>query len=203
VFTGIVGELGKVEAVTATGEGARLRVQAALASELEPGDSVSVAGACLTATRVDGEAFEADVMNQSLSVTTLGRLEPGSRVNLELALRADDRLGGHLVQGHVDATAKVAAVSVDGFARRLRVQLPGELLPYVVERGSIAIEGVSLTISGLGEDWIEVSLIPETLERTTLGELEPGAEVNVECDLMARYVRRALKAVSPLVEERQ
>lgn len=203
MFTGIVSELGEVERVTVTAEGARLRVRAALTSELEPGDSVSVAGSCLTAAEVDGDSFEADVMNQSLSLTTLGLLEPGSKVNLELPLRAEDRLGGHLVQGHVDATAKVAAVDEDGFARRLRVELPGELLPYVVERGSIAIEGVSLTISGLGEDWIEVSLIPETLERTTLGELEPGAEVNVECDLMARYVRRALEAVSPLLEERQ
>ena len=202
MFTGIVAEQGEVESVTATDDGARLRVRAALASELGAGDSVAVAGACLTATTTEDGAFEADVINQTLSLTTLGALEEGDRVNLELALRADDRLGGHVVQGHVDGTATVASIEEDGFARRLRLELPEELLAYVVERGSIAIEGVSLTVAGLGEGWVETSLIPETLERTTLGALQPGAKVNVECDLLARYVRRALSTVSPLSEER-
>ena len=201
VFTGIVSEMGEVGAVIATDGGARLRIGAGLASELDPGDSISVAGACLTATAANGEAFEADVMNQTLSLTTLGELGAGDRVNLELALRAEDRLGGHVVQGHVDGTGAVAEVSEDGFARRLRIELDNELLTYVVERGSIAIDGVSLTVAALGDGWAEVALIPETLERTTLGGLEPGATVNVECDLMARYLRKWWAGVSPLVTE--
>ena len=201
MFTGIVREMGRVEAVKSSDDGARLRIRAELASELAPGDSVAVNGACLTATSVGDGGFEADVMHQTLSLTTLGELDASSPVNLELALLATDRLGGHVVQGHVDGTATVAEVSADGFAKRLRLELPEELLPYVVERGSIAIEGVSLTIAGLDGSELEVSLIPETLERTTLGDLEPGDRVNVECDVLARYVRRQLDpdaGVSPL-----
>ena len=201
MFTGIVGELGEVEAVEGGDGGIRLRVRTDLASELETGDSIAVSGACLTAAAVSDGAFEADVMSQTLELTTLGDLESGDRVNLELALRASDRLGGHVVQGHVDSKGRVASVAEEGIARRLRVELPAELMPYVVERGSVAIEGVSLTIAALGEDWIEVSLIPETLERTTLGKLEEGASVNVECDVLARYVWRQLPAVSPLRTE--
>ena len=133
-------------------------------------------------------------MHQTLSLTTLGELEPSSPVNLELPLRPTDRLGGHVVQGHVDGTATVTDVSADGFAKRVRIELPDELLPYVVERGSIAIEGVSLTIADLTDSGLEVSLIPETLERTTLGSVEPGDRLNVECDVLARYVRRQLVA---------
>jgi riboflavin synthase len=201
MFTGIVAELGRVESVDRGPEGARLRVRAGLASELSEGDSVAVNGACLTATAVEDGAFAADVMQQSLGLTTLGELEAGDAVNLELALRADDRLGGHVVQGHVDGTGTVASVTPDGFARRVRVELPDELLDYVVERGSVAIDGVSLTISGLDENRIEVSLIPETLERTTLGEAQPGGRVNVECDVLARYVRRMLPGLSTLTKE--
>jgi riboflavin synthase len=193
MFTRIVKELGGVEAVESSSEGARLRISAALASDLSQGDSVAVSGACLTATSVTGGTFEADVMHQTLELTTLGQLEPGSNVNLELPLRADDRLGGHVVQGHVDGTATVVEITDDGFAKRLRVELPAELLPYVVERGSIALEGVSLTVAGLDDPIVEVSLIPETLERTTLGGLEPGDRLNVECDVLARYVRRQLE----------
>jgi riboflavin synthase len=204
MFTGIITELGTVEAVEGSDEGARLRIRAELASELEGGDSVAVNGACLTATSAGTGAFEADVMHQTLSLTTLGDLDSDSRVNLELPLRAADRLGGHVVQGHVDGTATVVEVSEDGFAKRLRLELPDELLPYLVERGSVAIEGVSLTVAELTGSALEVSLIPETLERTTLGSLVPGARVNVECDVLARYVRRQLEAdvgVSPLSEE--
>jgi riboflavin synthase len=201
MFTGIVGELGEVESVDAGPDGARIRIKAALAGELSEGDSVAVNGACLTATSAAGGAFEADVMRQTLGLTTLGALEPRARVNLELPVRPTDRMGGHIVQGHVDGTATVAGSDEDGFARRLRVQLPDDLLDYVVERGSIAIEGVSLTIAALGGDWFEVSLIPETLERTTLGELRAGDRVNVECDLMARYLRRMLTGMSPLTEK--
>jgi riboflavin synthase len=196
MFTGIVSELGKVESVDTGADGARIRIRASLASELAEGDSVAVNGACLTATSAGGEAFDADVMRQTLGLTTLGGLQPSAAVNLELPLRPSDRMGGHIVQGHVDGTATVAGSEEDGFARRLRLELPDELLEYVVERGSIAIEGVSLTIAGLGDDWIEVSLIPETLERTTLGTLQLGDRVNVECDLVARYVQRMLPALS-------
>jgi riboflavin synthase len=206
MFTGIIKELGRVEAVESSEDGVRLRIDAKLASELEAGDSVAVNGACLTATSVSDESFEADVMHQTLSLTSLGDLEAASAVNLELPLRATDRLGGHVVQGHVDGTATVADLSADGFAKRLRLELPEELLPYVVERGSIAIEGVSLTIADLDDAVLEVSLIPETLERTTLGDLEPGDRVNVECDVLARYVRRQLSAdpgLSPLTVEEE
>jgi riboflavin synthase len=189
MFTGIVSELGEVEAIESGDEGARIRVKAGLASELEPGDSVAVNGACLTATSTDNGSFEADVMKQTLGLTTLGALEPSSRVNLELPLRAADRLGGHVVQGHVDGTGTVASLEPDGFARRLRVELPDELRAYVVERGSLAIEGVSLTVVALDGGTVEVSLIPETLERTTLGSVEPGDRLNIEVDVLARYVR--------------
>ena len=143
-------------------------------------------------------SFQADVMHQTLSLTTLGELEESSPVNLELPLRPTDRLGGHVVQGHVDGTATVTDLAADGFAKRLRVELPEDLLPYVVERGSIAIEGVSLTIADLTGDGLEVSLIPETLERTTLGSVKPGDRLNVECDVLARYVQRQ---VLPLRKE--
>ena len=190
MFTGIVKELGEVAGVETSAEGARLRIRAELAEELAAGDSIAVDGACLTATSVTGGDFEADVMHQTLELTTLGDLEPGSGVNLELPLRASDRLGGHVVQGHVDGTGTVAELSGDGFAQRLRVELPDELLPYVVEHGSIAIQGVSLTIAALTDDAVEVSLIPETLERTTLGAATPGRPVNLEVDVLAKYVEK-------------
>jgi riboflavin synthase len=195
MFTGIVAELGQVASVNGDGGGARIRVRAELASELKPGDSVSVSGACLTASAVGDGAFEADLMRQTLELTTLGALGEGDAVNLELPLRPADRLGGHIVQGHVDGTGRVLSVAKDGIARRLRVQLPRDLSPFVVERGSVALAGVSLTVAAAGEDWIEVSLIPETLERTTLGEVEEGGELNVECDVLARYVRRLAPGV--------
>ena len=204
MFTGIVKELGEVAGVETSAEGARLRIHAELAEELAAGDSIAVDGACLTATSVSGGEFEADVMHQTLELTTLGELEPGSGVNLELPLRASDRLGGHVVQGHVDGTGTVAELSDDGFAQRLGIELPEELLPYVIEHGSIAIQGVSLTVAALTDDAVEVSLIPETLERTTLGAVGPGDRLNIECDVLARYVRRQLETdsrLSPLSEE--
>jgi riboflavin synthase len=201
VFTGIVAELGRVEGVDASEAGARIRIRAEVAGELQPGDSVSVNGACLTAASAGNGAFEADVMNQTLDLTTLGELTDGDPVNLELALRASDRLGGHVVQGHIDGAGTVVSSEQDGIARRLRIELPDELLAYVVERGSIAIEGVSLTVSALEDAQVEVSLIPETLERTTLGDRQPGDRVNVECDVLARYVQRMLPGVSPLSEQ--
>ena len=193
MFTGIVKEVGVVEALSRRDEGARLRVRAGLAREVAEGDSVSVKGACLTVARAEGGWFESDVMNQTLAVTTLGALERGGRVNLEPAVHAGEPLGGHLVQGHVDATAEVDRARDDGFARRLRIALPEPLRRYVVERGSVAVDGVSLTVAALEPDGFEVSLIPETLERTTLGELGEGARVNVEVDLIARYAERLVQ----------
>jgi riboflavin synthase len=193
MFTGIVREIGSVERIERTEEGGHLRVRADLATELGGGDSVSVGGACLTVAAVSDGAFEAAVMNQTLSLTTLGDLRRGGRVNLEPALRAGEPLGGHLVQGHVDGTGTVAALGEDGFARRLWISTPPELLRYVVERGSVAIEGVSLTVTALGEDAFEVALIPETLERTTLGELGEGRRVNLEVDVIARYAERLMQ----------
>ena len=196
MFTGIIREVGTVEAVDRTDEGARIRVRAGVAGELRGGDSVSVNGVCLTAASAGGGSFEADVMNQTLSVTTLGALEAGGRINLEPALRAGDPLGGHLVQGHVDGPGRVTSISPDGFARRVTIALPEDIRRYVAERGSIAIDGVSLTVAALTPEGFEVSLIPETLERTTLGELEEGSEVNVEVDVVARYAERLMQGLN-------
>ena len=134
-------------------------------------------------------------MNQTLALTSLGPLEPGDRVNLELAIRPSDRLGGHIVQGHVDGTGEVVSVTEDGFSRRLRLRLDPRLCRYVVERGSVTLDGVSLTVAALGADWLEVALVPETLERTTLGDAAAGRAINVECDVLAKHVERLL---SPL-----
>jgi riboflavin synthase len=196
MFTGIIQEVGTVEAVDVTADGSRIRVRATVADELREGDSVSVSGVCLTAAASGEGSFDADVMNQTLSVTTLGGLEAGGRVNVEPALRAGDPLGGHLVQGHVDGTARVTSVSTDGFARRLTIALPEDVGRYVATRGSVAVDGVSLTVAALGPDGLEVSLIPETLERTTLGQLEEGSEVNVEVDVVARYAERLMEGLN-------
>jgi len=192
MFTGLIQDVGTVESLDAVAEGARLRIATSLAAEIEPGDSVAVNGACLTATTIDGNGFETEAMNQTLEVTSLGVLEAGARVNLELAMKASDRLGGHIVQGHVDGVGEVASIEEDGFARRLRVALAPGLLRYAIDKGSITLDGVSLTIAELGEDWLEVSLIPETLERTTLGEASPGRKLNVECDVIAKHVERLM-----------
>jgi len=189
MFTGIVREVGTVEAIERGDRGARLRIAATFASQLAEGDSVSVAGVCLTAAALTDSAFDADVMNQTLELTTLGDLGAGDEVNLETALRAGDPLGGHLVQGHVDSRAEVVDAREDGFARRLRVALPAEHRPFVVEHGSVTVDGVSLTVAALTDEGFEVSLIPETLERTTLGN--PGW-VNIELDVIGRYVDRLL-----------
>jgi riboflavin synthase len=193
MFTGLIREVGTVERVDRDDAGARLRVGAELAQRLSPGDSVAVAGVCVTVAERNDGAFEADAINQTLSLTTLGGLREGDRVNLEPALRAGDLLGGHLVQGHVDGVARVSEVREDGRSRRLRIELPGELARYVVPRGSIALDGVSLTVAGSGDERAEVALIPETLARTTLGALRKGDQVNVEVDLVARHLERLVQ----------
>jgi riboflavin synthase len=190
VFTGLIEDVGTVESIDRGGEGARLRISTKLAGEIADGDSIAVNGCCLTATAVDDTGFDTEAMNQTLEVTALSAIEEGSRVNLELAMKAGDRLGGHIVQGHVDGVGTVISVEDDGFARRIRVELPAQLLRYVVDKGSITLNGVSLTVAELGETWAEVSLIPETLERTNLTDAEPGSKLNVECDIVAKYVER-------------
>ena len=190
MFTGLIEDLGTVETVERTGDGARLRISTLLSSELALGDSIAVNGCCLTATDVQDGAFETEAMNQTLTVTALSEVDASSKVNLELAMKAGDRLGGHIVQGHVDGIGTVASIEDDGFAKRIRVELPAQLLRYVVDKGSITLSGVSLTVADLGDSWAEVSLIPETLERTNLGDLAPGDQMNVECDIVAKYVER-------------
>jgi riboflavin synthase len=188
VFTGLVQDLGTVTAVDASGDGARLTVATGL--ELADGDSVAVNGVCLTATAVANGGFGADVMNETLRRSSLAGLEAGSKVNLELPLRAADRLGGHFVQGHVDGVGGIWDMRDEGFSRVLTIGVPAELMRYVVEKGSIAIDGVSLTVSALGDDWLQVSLIPETLERTILGGVGVGQAVNLEVDVLAKYIER-------------
>jgi riboflavin synthase len=188
VFTGLVGDLGTVTAVDASDDGVRLAVESGL--ELSEGDSVAVNGVCLTATAVGDGGFRADVMNETLRRSSLAGLEAGSRVNLELPLRAADRLGGHFVQGHVDGVGGVWDFRDEGFSRVVTIGMPAELMRYVVEKGSITVDGVSLTVSALGDDWLQVSLIPETLERTILGEIGVGQSVNLEVDVLAKYVER-------------
>ena len=192
MFTGLIQDVGRVESVERGADGARLRLATRLAADVDLGDSVAVNGVCLTATAALGGSFEAEAMNQTLEVTALAGIDAGDRVNLELAMQASDRLGGHIVQGHVDGVGEVLSAAEDGFARRVRVALGPELLRYCVDRGSITLDGVSLTIAALGEEWVEVSLIPETLERTNLGEVGPGSKINVECDVIAKYVERLL-----------
>ena len=186
VFTGLVAGTGTIRSLQ---EG-RLEVDSPLAAELSPGDSIAVNGVCLTALDPTPEGFAADVMPETLRSSSLGPLGPGDEVNLELPLRASDRLGGHVVQGHVDGTGTVEEIREEGFSRVVRVAAPAELLRYVVQKGSIALDGVSLTVSAVDEQAFEVSLIPETLERTTLGSAAPGRPVNLEVDLLAKYVEK-------------
>ncbi len=190
MFTGLVQGLGTIAAADPTADGVRLTVATPLAADLQPGDSIAVNGVCLTAVDPSAERFAADVMNETLRRSSLADAAPGAQVNLELALRAADRLGGHIMQGHVDGLGTVAAVAADGFARRIRVAATPDLLRYVVEKGSIAIDGVSLTVAAVDDESLTVSLIPETLERTNLGVAEPGATVNLEVDVLAKYVEK-------------
>ncbi len=192
MFTGLVESTGTVAAVERDGEGARLSVSTPLATELTDGDSVAVNGVCLTARGVADGTFAADVMAETLRRSSLGPLVAGDTVNLELPVQAGGRLGGHVVQGHVDGIGTVESVSEDGFARIVRVAAPADLLRYVVEKGSIAVDGVSLTVSAVDGEAFEVSLIPETVERTTLGALQPGSPVNLEVDVIAKYVEKLM-----------
>jgi riboflavin synthase len=194
VFTGLVAGVGQVAEIGRSDEGVRLTVHSPLAAELALGDSVAVNGVCLTAVASGPDTFAADVMNETLRRSSLDAVVEGSSVNLELPLRASDRLGGHVVQGHVDGLGTVAEVSDDGFARLVRIEAPADVLRYVVEKGSIAVDGVSLTVAGMENDSFTVSLIPETLQRTNLGRIESGASVNLEVDVLAKYVEKLIGA---------
>lgn len=196
MFTGIVQGIGLVASVDRSPEGVRIAVATPLAAELGLGDSVAVNGVCLTAAEAGATSFVAQVMNETLRKTSLNEVGAGAEVNLELPLRASDRLGGHVVQGHVDGVGTVAAVDEDGFARRVRIDAPDEVLRYLVEKGSVAVDGVSLTVVAADDHSLEVSLIPETLERTGLGRARPGTRVNLEVDVIAKYVEKAVHGVA-------
>jgi riboflavin synthase len=194
MFTGIVETVGRVTEIDARPEGVRLAIASSLpASEMRRGESVAVDGVCLTVVGCEGDRFSADAIPETLRCTTLGALRPGDGVNLERALRLGDRLGGHLVQGHVDITAPVREVRRDGGEWRLVVGLPPEVARYVAHKGSITLQGVSLTVADRTSAAFEVALIPETLERTTLGRLRPGDRVNLEVDLLARYLETLVR----------
>jgi len=194
VFTGLVADLGTIHTIDETAGGARLTVRTRLAAELAEGDSIAVNGVCLTAVDLGPGSFAADVMNETLERSSLKAAADGYPVNLELALRADGRLGGHMMQGHVDGLGTVGEVRQDGLARRVTIAAGPELLRYVVEKGSVAVDGVSLTVAWVDEEGFGVSLIPETLTRTTLGVAEPGTPVNLEADIMAKYAEKMLGA---------
>jgi len=191
MFTGIVRERGRVASVEDEAGALRLEIDApATAAQLGIGDSVSIGGCCLTATTVANGAFAVTAVPESLSRTTLARIAPGDEVNLETATRAGEPLGGHYVQGHVDAVGRVASVEREGEDVRVKVEAPPDLLRYCVEKGSIAVDGVSLTIAALDEAGFAVALVPHTLAATTLGQAKPGLAVNLEVDVLAKYVER-------------
>ena len=202
MFTGIVEELGQVVTLDRAAEPARLTIAGpAVTADARHGDSIAINGVCLTVTAISGGQFSADVMGETLSRSSLGALAPGAPVNLERSVRPDGRMGGHIVQGHVDGTGAIVSRSSAGGWDVVRISVPPELSRYVVEKGSVAIDGVSLTVSALSPPaspgsapgaWLEVSLIPETLQRTTLGTKQPGDVVNLEVDMIAKYVERLL-----------
>jgi riboflavin synthase len=194
MFTGLIADLGSVKSIERDADGATLTISTSLAGELAEGDSVAVNGVCLTATAIDDGAFRAQAMQETLRRSSLEQLRPGSRVNLEFALRADGRLGGHIVQGHVDGTGTIAGLREEGFSRVLEIDADGELARYLVEKGSVALDGVSLTVSELRDGGFSVSLIPETLNRTNLGEAQVGDRINIEVDILAKHVERLMEA---------
>lgn len=196
MFTGIVEELGEVVSVEPRGDSAVVAVRGRVAADARHGDSISVNGVCLTVVDVDGETFRADVMAETLRRSCLADLVPGDRVNLERPVRADGRLGGHVVQGHVDGTGVVESRTPGDQWELVRVGMPAELARYVVEKGSVAVDGVSLTVVQAGPDHFDVGLIPTTLALTTLGHKGVGERVNIEVDILAKYVERLLPGVS-------
>jgi riboflavin synthase len=191
MFTGLIEALGEIDEVKATSAGFRLRLTTPLAKELTAGDSLSVNGVCLTVIVADAESVHADVSPETARVTTLGSLQRGAVVNLERPVRADSRMGGHFVQGHVDATATIEDVRQDGDSYWLTIKFPSLLAPYIVRKGSIAVNGISLTVAGVDERLFDVQIIPYTWEHTTLQHMKIGDGVNIECDIIGKYVVRA------------
>lgn len=191
MFTGIIAELGTVTAVTPSGDSARITVRAPRAvAKAGHGDSIAISGVCLTVIEKTTDSFVADVMGQTIAMSNPAQWTAGRTVNVESAMAAGEQLGGHIVQGHVDGTATVLDTRQSGEWRVIRFALNPEHAPLVVDKGSITVDGVSLTVSAVGDDWCEVSLIPETLVATTLGALEPGDTVNIETDILARHIAR-------------
>ena len=194
MFTGLIESVGEVAGVTATAAGGRrLSIRTPLASELRVGDSLAVNGVCLTAVTADGGAVSADIGPETARITTLGSLTPGTLVNLERSMAADGRFGGHFVQGHVDGVGEVAQIREEGDAHWLTLSFPDGLAPYLIQKGSIAVDGVSLTVAALREGTFDVMLIPHTWEQTALRTLRQGSRVNLECDMVGKYVARALE----------
>ena len=193
MFTGLIEAVGRVAEAKGTGGGIRVRIRTELAPELTPGDSLAVNGVCLTVTVVDEGEVHADIGPETARVSTLGSLRREQSLNLERPLRADGRVGGHFVQGHVDGTGTIDEIRTEGDARWLTVSFPPALAPYLVRKGSIAVDGVSLTLAGLGETKFDVMIVPFTWERTNLRTLRVGDRVNLECDMIGKYVARALE----------
>jgi riboflavin synthase len=193
MFTGLIEAVGHVDQVVRTNSGVRLAVRTELAAQLTDGESVSVNGVCLTVAGRMAGIFTADIGPETARVTTLGELQPGHPVNLERALRADGRFGGHFVQGHVDGLGTVRELRAEGDAHWLKVGYSASLAPYLVTKGSVAVEGVSLTVAALDGDHFDVMIIPFTWSHTSLGSLQTGAKVNLECDVVGKYVARAVQ----------
>lgn len=195
MFTGIIEELGSVKAIDVLPDAIRLTIEGPLVvSDVNRGDSISVSGACLTAVEHDATSFTADVMQETLKLTSLDRIKVGDPVNLERAMTAATRFGGHVVLGHVDGVGEVISREPSENWEWVRVSIPKELMKYVVLKGSITLDGISLTVNELGDDWVGLSLIPETLAVTTLGSKKPGSKVNVEVDVMAKHIERLIES---------
>jgi riboflavin synthase len=197
MFTGLIEAVGHVGELAPTAAGLRIRIRTALARDLADGESVSVNGVCLTVAQRDAAAFVADIGPETARVTTLGGLQTGQAVNLERAMRADGRFGGHFVQGHVDGVGTVRELRAEGDAHWLKVGYSASLAPYLVTKGSVAVEGVSLTVAALDGDHFDVMIIPFTWSHTSLGSLQTGAKVNLECDVVGKYVARAVQLMHP------
>jgi len=195
MFTGIIEELGSVRSIEERGENARIVIAATIVTEgTNHGDSIAVNGVCLTALDIQPDSFAADVSRETLSRSTLGRLNLGAPVNLERAVTPATRLGGHIVQGHVDARGQFAGVEDHGESWTLRIKYPTEIARYLVFKGSVSVEGISLTIAGLTDEYFEIAIIPKTWEVTNLSRLKPGDDVNIEVDVIGKYVERLLAA---------
>lgn len=194
MFTGIIEELGTIVAIEDQEDAKRITIQGPLVtSDVSRGDSIAVSGTCLTAVELEGEKFTADVMNETLRLTSLGGAKVGDRVNLERAMNATTRFGGHMVLGHVDGLGEIRSRELSENWEWVRVNVPADLMRYIVLKGSITVDGVSLTVNEIGEDFIGLSLIPETMRLTTLGTKQPGDKVNLEVDIMAKHIERLME----------